>query len=373
MASTLFNRPAASYADAKADKVTSAVNGNFAALDANGNLTDSGHASADYISASEKGAVSGVAELDSAGKVPASQLPSYVDDVVEYNSLSDFPATGESGIIYIAKDTNITYRWGGSEYVPIGSDLALGETSTTAYRGDRGAAAYAAAVTNVETTPTSASTNLITSGGVYAALPSDMTGATSSAAGAHGLVPAPGTTDTDKYLKGDGTWAAVDALPSVTSSDNGKVLEVVDGVWTTGEEKIDKNYDFDPDDDKWVLKSWNLFSNLYGCYIWTDGENCYYSNGDSTQKILDKNTSTWTNKIWSGVTNLNAENIWTDGENIYYSAGATQCVLDKSTSTWSAKTWEGFNNIYGNCVWTDGAIIALALFNTYLINLHPHG
>lgn len=88
------------------------------------------------------GSANGIASLDSSGKVPSTELPSYVDDVLEYSSLSNFPETGVSGIIYIALDTNITYRWGGSTYVPIGSDLALGETSSTAYRGDRGKTAY---------------------------------------------------------------------------------------------------------------------------------------------------------------------------------------------------------------------------------------
>lgn len=94
------------------------------------------------IATTAKGANNGVAELDSAGKVPSSQLPSYVDDVLEYNSMSDFPTTGESGKIYIAKDTNKTYRWSGTTYVEISESLALGETSSTAYRGDRGKIAY---------------------------------------------------------------------------------------------------------------------------------------------------------------------------------------------------------------------------------------
>lgn len=94
------------------------------------------------IATTAKGANNGVAELDSTGKVPSSQLPSYVDDVLEYDSISDFPLTGESGKIYVAKDTNVTYRWSGTTYVKIGSDLALGETSSTAYRGDRGKIAY---------------------------------------------------------------------------------------------------------------------------------------------------------------------------------------------------------------------------------------
>lgn len=76
------------------------------------------------------------------GMVPASQLPSYVDDVLEYTALAAFPTTGESGKIYIDQTTNKTYRWSGSAYVEISASLALGETASTAYRGDRGATAY---------------------------------------------------------------------------------------------------------------------------------------------------------------------------------------------------------------------------------------
>lgn len=89
-----------------------------------------------------KGANSGVAELDENGKVPSSQLPSYVDDVLEYDSVDDLPLTGETGKIYVVLDTNKTYRWSGSAYVVISPSLALGETSSTAYRGDRGKTAY---------------------------------------------------------------------------------------------------------------------------------------------------------------------------------------------------------------------------------------
>ena len=89
-----------------------------------------------------KGANNGLAELDSTGKVPSSQLPAYVDDVLEFDNFASFPATGEAGKIYVAKDTNIVYRWGGTQYIEISSSLALGETSSTAYRGDRGKIAY---------------------------------------------------------------------------------------------------------------------------------------------------------------------------------------------------------------------------------------
>ena len=88
------------------------------------------------------GAAGGVASLDAGGLVPSSQLPSYVDDVLEYPSPGDFPSTGEEGKIYVTKDTNLTYRWSGTGYVEISKSLALGETSSTAYRGDRGKAAY---------------------------------------------------------------------------------------------------------------------------------------------------------------------------------------------------------------------------------------
>lgn len=75
------------------------------------------------ISSSEKGAASGVAPLDAGGKVDASYLPSYVDDVLEYANLAAFPATGTAGIIYVAIDTNYTYRWSGSAYVQIGGGV----------------------------------------------------------------------------------------------------------------------------------------------------------------------------------------------------------------------------------------------------------
>ena len=74
--------------------------------------------------------------------MPSSQLPSYVDDVEEVANYAALPPTGESGKIYITIDDNKTYRWSGSVYAEISASLALGETSGTAYRGDRGKIAY---------------------------------------------------------------------------------------------------------------------------------------------------------------------------------------------------------------------------------------
>ena len=113
------------------------------------------------IPATEKGAAGGVAELDSGGKVPASQLPSYVDDVVDAYIRTGATALGadwlsktsggaaltpESDKIYVilseGEYQNKTYRWSGTTYAVIGNDLAIGETASTAYRGDRGKTAY---------------------------------------------------------------------------------------------------------------------------------------------------------------------------------------------------------------------------------------
>ena len=93
----------------------------------------------------------GIASLDENGKVPSSQLPSYVDDVIEgYLSEGKFykesahttEITGESGKIYVDLTTSKTYRWSGTAYAVISETIALGETSSTAYRGDRGKTAY---------------------------------------------------------------------------------------------------------------------------------------------------------------------------------------------------------------------------------------
>lgn len=84
-----------------------------------------------------KATANGYASLDGSGKVPSAQLPSYVDDVLEYANLAAFPVTGSSGIIYVTQDTNKTYRWTGSAYVEIspspGTTDSLTEGSTNLY------------------------------------------------------------------------------------------------------------------------------------------------------------------------------------------------------------------------------------------------
>ncbi|SEA79242.1 hypothetical protein SAMN04487851_11441 [Prevotella sp. tc2-28] len=97
-----------------------------------------------FIAATEKGANSGVATLDATGKVPSSQLPSFVDDVIEAANFAALPAEGEGGKIYVTLDDNKTYRWGGTAYAEISASIALGETAGTAYEGSKGAANAAA-------------------------------------------------------------------------------------------------------------------------------------------------------------------------------------------------------------------------------------
>ena len=120
-----------------------------------------------YVPTSQKGAASGVAELDANGKIPVSQMPNGFDNV-DYGTAggvvegasgytaTSFTRTGESSpvtpttdTIYIDTTLYISFMWGGSNYVSVGGGgVALGETSSTAYRGDRGKIAYDDSQTN---------------------------------------------------------------------------------------------------------------------------------------------------------------------------------------------------------------------------------
>lgn len=105
------------------------------------NIT-SGVLSADRIPNITDAKITSVSATKLVGTVSETNLPSYVDDVIEYESQSAFPQTGESGKIYVDTSTNKTYRWSGSIYVEISASLAIGETESTAFRGDYGNVAY---------------------------------------------------------------------------------------------------------------------------------------------------------------------------------------------------------------------------------------
>ena len=222
------------------------------------NIT-SGTLSADRIPTITDGKIQSVSASKITGTIPQSILPSYVDDVLEYENLAAFPKTGESGKIYVADDTNKTYRWSGTAYVEISASLALGTTSSTAFRGDYGNTAYAhaqakgsafssglykittnsqghvtaaTAVTKSDITAlgipgsdtnTNTTYSLSKSGSTITLKGSDgsttsvtdadtnttystFKGATTSAAGGTGLVPAPATGAANRYLRSDGTW-----------------------------------------------------------------------------------------------------------------------------------------------------------------------
>ena len=127
------------------------------------------------LSSSQKGTANGVAELSTTGTVPASQLPSYVDDVIEgtmnseetiFTDMDNRVITPENGKIYVDNNTNKTYRWSGKKYIVIASDLALGETNSTAYAGNKGKALAdklgTTDISSIGSTVTEAITNLNT-------------------------------------------------------------------------------------------------------------------------------------------------------------------------------------------------------------------
>ena len=105
------------------------------------NIT-SGTLALDRIPTITDAKIQGMSASKLTGTIPQANLPSYVDDVLEYNGKSNFPEDGESGKIYVDTSTNKTYRWSGSGYTEISASLALGTTSSTAFRGDYGNTAY---------------------------------------------------------------------------------------------------------------------------------------------------------------------------------------------------------------------------------------
>ena len=123
------------------------ANGGVATLGEDGKLTESQrpvYSSEDIgaIPESKVGSPDGIAPLGSNGLIPAQYIPGGLDEIKEFDNREAFPNSGEDNIYYLAKDTSLLYRWSGSEYVPVNPSLALGETSETAYRGDRGKTAY---------------------------------------------------------------------------------------------------------------------------------------------------------------------------------------------------------------------------------------
>ena len=112
-----------------ATKLAAAVTINGVDFDGSKAITINAEDATPRIAASEKGAVNGVATLDAAGKVPAAQLPSYVDDVKEFENKAAFPETGEADKIYVDIDTGSIYRWSGTQYIQINASVASADTA----------------------------------------------------------------------------------------------------------------------------------------------------------------------------------------------------------------------------------------------------
>ena len=126
-------------------------------------------------------------------------------------------------------------------------------------------------------------------------------------------------------------------------------IQVSESVPTT----IEINDIWFDENPRWSNKSWDGLSNFEGQYVWSDGDNTYYSGlYGSEQYVLNKVSSTWEEKTWN--INIQGNDIWTDGDNIYYSYLTDQYVLNKETSTWAPKTWNGLSSLNGDGVWTDG-------------------
>lgn len=100
-----------------------------------------------------------------------------------------------------------------------------------------------------------------------------------------------------------------------------------------------------------TAKNWSGLTSFYGCDVWTDGENYYYSR-DNNHYIL--NGDTWEPKTWNVLTSPFSPAIWTDGVNIYYSDNNDGYQLILNGDAWESKTWNGFTDFHGGNIWTDG-------------------
>lgn len=229
------------------------------------------------IPSSEKGQPNGVATLDGGGKIPSAQLPSYVDDVVEYTNLASFPATGNAGILYIDLATNKQYRWGGSTYQQITSgavDSVNGQTGIVTIS------------TNIaEGTRTSTSVPITSSTG---------TGATLSVASTS-LAGVMSATDKTK-LDGIATNANNYSLPTGTSSTLGGIKLGSDTVQTTVANAVTAT----------ASKSYSVQVDASGKAVvnipWTDTT---YSNAtQSTAGLLSSTDKTVIDNIGATDTNL---------------------------------------------------------------------
>ena len=212
------------------------------------------------------------------GTIPSSILPSYVDDVIECNNLDSFPLTGETGKIYVDLSTNLTYRWSGTQYVEISPSLALGTTSSTAFRGDYGNTAYTHATakgsafssglykitTNAQghvTAATAVTKSDITGLGIPDApfKPTGKSYLTFSSPNSFTLAVSDTTKHWDgtlEYFASDKNWTVWDGTTTLSSVDNdGDNVLYLRG---TGNTKITGYFNPESDSYTWVLTGSNI-------------------------------------------------------------------------------------------------------------------
>ena len=274
------------------------------------------------INISAIGAINGVAPLGNDQKVPSAYLPGYVDDVLEYANLASFPATGTTGILYVALDTNKVYRWSGTVYTEVAASLALGETSATAYRGDRGKAAYDHSLTTGNphsTTPadigamaTTHAANSITGFGS-----STNAVATSGSGGSSTLVSRQDHVHAHGSHTGDVTSSGMVTTIASNVVTNAKLAQVatsiIKGRATTGTGNVE---DLTPTQVRTIL---NI----------ADGANNYvHPTGDGYQHIPITGTSNFGKVLMAGSTAGSAA--WTDVESLPTLLEAVQDIMGSS-------------------------------------------
>ena len=177
------------------------------------------------------------------GKVPASELPSYVDDVVEVANYAALPTTGETGKIYVTLDNNKIYRWSGSVYIEIAANNAIWGAITGTLSNQTDLQSALDAKQNTITLTTSGTTGAATLVGSTLNIPNYTTDIS-------GLVPYTGaTTNVDlgaykltasdlviNHASGSGVAASItkggngEALTVVKSSGSGNAASITGGV-----------------------------------------------------------------------------------------------------------------------------------------------
>lgn len=328
------------------------------------------------------------------GTIAAANLPSYVDDVLEYASISKFPTTGESGKIYTALDTNKIYRWSGSAYIVISETIALGTTHSSAGYGDESRAAYNhstktsgnphhvtkadVGLGSVDNTADSAkSVKYATSAGSVAwsnvsGKPSSMPASdvyswakqpskpsyTASEVGAapashsHSYLPLSGGTMSGRILRGaGGSWISArnNAIAFGTTANSGSYNPVVGqkttkGAWTIGNLASDERLVFSYDTDTNFNAGTNSSNTTY-LPVGGNSQEIITSATIGSQSVSHANTAgsvAWSNvtgrptipSVGNGTVTITQNGTNKGSFTLNQSGNATIALTDTNTNTW---------------------------------------